>query len=327
MGEISAKATFQQPWWAMMVGRCVESHLRPCRCLVRCAFFVSTILFIAWFAFHVHVPAQERAHLQCKRRWRHRVSVEATNSKSRNHKYELVTCNNVVRAYPYCDYCWGHRHITLLRRPLSLSLKKWPLASLFSLCISMCGVCVAYHLRSLHCLAFRLQMQCPNSHWSCTLQQIPASEAVLDKCGLPFSMILQPLAPTQSKIPVVNFGWERRGFWLLCVSFVAGALCVKVDILFRFCVQCCIDNSLSSVRWWYSLWMAVRFYFFLLCFCKYNRKVGIVRCRRCRAYVNPFVTFLDGGKRWRCNLCYFVNDVPAGMYMYVYCAHSLLLLR
>ncbi|XP_046721884.1 protein transport protein Sec24B isoform X2 [Silurus meridionalis] len=35
----------------------------------------------------------------------------------------------------------------------------------------------------------------------------------------------------------------------------------------------------------------------------------IVRCRTCRTYINPFVSFLDQ-RRWKCNLCYRVNDVP-----------------
>ncbi|XP_019497700.1 PREDICTED: protein transport protein Sec24A [Hipposideros armiger] len=33
----------------------------------------------------------------------------------------------------------------------------------------------------------------------------------------------------------------------------------------------------------------------------------IVRCRSCRTYINPFVSFLDQ-RRWKCNLCYRVND-------------------
>ncbi|XP_076926747.1 protein transport protein SEC24 A-like isoform X1 [Bidens hawaiensis] len=36
---------------------------------------------------------------------------------------------------------------------------------------------------------------------------------------------------------------------------------------------------------------------------------GIVRCRRCRTYVNPYVTFTDGGRKWRCNICALLNDV------------------
>uniref|UniRef100_A0A671LDN0 Protein transport protein Sec24B-like n=1 Tax=Sinocyclocheilus anshuiensis TaxID=1608454 RepID=A0A671LDN0_9TELE len=35
----------------------------------------------------------------------------------------------------------------------------------------------------------------------------------------------------------------------------------------------------------------------------------IVRCRSCRTYINPFVSFLDQ-RRWKRNLCYRVNDVP-----------------
>ncbi|XP_042431796.1 protein transport protein Sec24-like At3g07100 [Zingiber officinale] len=44
--------------------------------------------------------------------------------------------------------------------------------------------------------------------------------------------------------------------------------------------------------------------------------VGIIRCRRCRTYVNPYVTFTDVGRKWRCNLCSLLNDVP----MEYYCA-------
>lgn len=35
----------------------------------------------------------------------------------------------------------------------------------------------------------------------------------------------------------------------------------------------------------------------------------IVRCRRCRTYINPFVTFTDQ-RTWRCNMCHATNEVP-----------------
>ncbi|PQQ10286.1 protein transport protein Sec24-like [Prunus yedoensis var. nudiflora] len=35
---------------------------------------------------------------------------------------------------------------------------------------------------------------------------------------------------------------------------------------------------------------------------------GIIRCRRCRTYVNPYVTFTDAGRKWRCNICALLND-------------------
>lgn len=35
----------------------------------------------------------------------------------------------------------------------------------------------------------------------------------------------------------------------------------------------------------------------------------IVRCRTCRTYINPFISFVDR-TRWKCNLCYRVNELP-----------------
>ncbi|KAF2711466.1 Sec23/Sec24 family protein-like protein [Pleomassaria siparia CBS 279.74] len=40
-------------------------------------------------------------------------------------------------------------------------------------------------------------------------------------------------------------------------------------------------------------------------------ETGPPRCRRCRAYINPFMTFKSGGNKFICNMCTFPNDVPA----------------
>ncbi|KAJ3238647.1 COPII subunit [Chytriomyces hyalinus] len=37
----------------------------------------------------------------------------------------------------------------------------------------------------------------------------------------------------------------------------------------------------------------------------------IVRCRRCRTYINPWVQFVEQGTRWKCNMCFLTNEVPA----------------
>ena len=37
---------------------------------------------------------------------------------------------------------------------------------------------------------------------------------------------------------------------------------------------------------------------------------GIVRCRQCRTYINAYVQFVDGGRRWKCNVCGSFNEVP-----------------
>src|SRR6201999_343151 len=39
-------------------------------------------------------------------------------------------------------------------------------------------------------------------------------------------------------------------------------------------------------------------------------ETGPPRCRRCRAYINPFMAFRSGGNKFVCNMCTFPNDVP-----------------
>lgn len=40
-------------------------------------------------------------------------------------------------------------------------------------------------------------------------------------------------------------------------------------------------------------------------------KTGPARCTRCAAYVNPFVRFLEGGRKMVCNICGHWSEVPA----------------
>jgi protein transport protein SEC24 len=37
---------------------------------------------------------------------------------------------------------------------------------------------------------------------------------------------------------------------------------------------------------------------------------GPPRCRRCRAYINPFMQFVAGGNKFVCNMCTYPNDTP-----------------
>lgn len=41
---------------------------------------------------------------------------------------------------------------------------------------------------------------------------------------------------------------------------------------------------------------------------------GVIRCKSCRTYINPFVKFVENGRRWRCNNCAHINDVPNAYY-------------
>ncbi|KAG5440090.1 hypothetical protein PCK2_000602, partial [Pneumocystis canis] len=40
-------------------------------------------------------------------------------------------------------------------------------------------------------------------------------------------------------------------------------------------------------------------------------EMGPPRCRRCRAYINPFMSFIQGGSKFVCNMCLFPSDVGA----------------
>ncbi|BFZ56751.1 COPII subunit [Savitreella phatthalungensis] len=37
----------------------------------------------------------------------------------------------------------------------------------------------------------------------------------------------------------------------------------------------------------------------------------IARCRRCRTYINPYVSFVENGYKWKCNLCGYLNETPS----------------
>merc|ERR1719312_517273 len=39
-------------------------------------------------------------------------------------------------------------------------------------------------------------------------------------------------------------------------------------------------------------------------------ELGPVRCQRCKAYMSPFMTFTDGGKRFQCSFCKATTEVP-----------------
>eukprot|EP00759_Apiculatamorpha_spiralis_P042172 PhF_6_TR40427/c1_g1_i2/m.60277/K14007/SEC24; protein transport protein SEC24 len=84
-----------------------------------------------------------------------------------------------------------------------------------------------------------------------TCSAVPANFPLAQKFALPIGFVLQPLAPLEEEVPVVNFGTGEN---------------------------------------------------------------AVVRCKRCRAYINPYVTFMDQGRKWTCNICRNLNDVPQPYY-------------
>lgn len=47
------------------------------------------------------------------------------------------------------------------------------------------------------------------------------------------------------------------------------------------------------------------------------REEGPPRCGRCRGYINPWVTWLEGGMKWCCNLCGGVTDVSQAYFSHL----------
>uniref|UniRef100_A0A8C5NHM0 SEC24 homolog D, COPII coat complex component n=1 Tax=Gouania willdenowi TaxID=441366 RepID=A0A8C5NHM0_GOUWI len=44
---------------------------------------------------------------------------------------------------------------------------------------------------------------------------------------------------------------------------------------------------------------------------------GPVRCNRCKAYMCPFMQFIDGGRRFQCGFCSCVNEVPDSYFQHL----------
>ena len=43
-------------------------------------------------------------------------------------------------------------------------------------------------------------------------------------------------------------------------------------------------------------------------------QAGVIRCKDCRAYINPFVEFHSNDTQWRCNLCFANNECNKAYY-------------
>ncbi|KAG7330144.1 hypothetical protein KOW79_006366 [Hemibagrus wyckioides] len=46
-------------------------------------------------------------------------------------------------------------------------------------------------------------------------------------------------------------------------------------------------------------------------------EAGPIRCNRCKAYMCPFMLFIDGGRRFQCGFCNCVNEVPVQYFQHL----------
>lgn len=100
-----------------------------------------------------------------------------------------------------------------------------------------------------------------------TMNTVPATGSLLNKIKLPFAIHIHPYKDMNKQ-----------------VSFV---------FLFYFLFKDRCDVLIS-----------VSFFFFQMC--PVIHPTAIARCRVCRAYINPFVHFVDS-RHWKCNLCFRPN--------------------
>ncbi|XP_039239441.1 protein transport protein Sec24D, partial [Pipra filicauda] len=46
-------------------------------------------------------------------------------------------------------------------------------------------------------------------------------------------------------------------------------------------------------------------------------ETGPIRCNRCKAYMCPFMQFIEGGRRYQCGFCNCINDVPSFFFQHL----------
>lgn len=106
-----------------------------------------------------------------------------------------------------------------------------------------------------------------------TVSKIPSTKDLCDGSGIPLGVIVQPFAESFS-----------------CPSVFHSPAGMSRDLP----VVDCTSGSGSA---------AVNYQAVAAC------SGGIQRCKNCMAYINPFVIFSSGGRRYKCNICEDDNDV------------------
>lgn len=167
----------------------------------------------------------------------------------------------------------------------------------------------------------------------CTLTSIPQTQALLNKARLPLGLLLHPFRDLQVGYfilyitPPVPSAILAHVFSILTDYFLDISLdtwCINRFRGFQTCSRClekvtpevklgrkCVEFSsqtLLLVTSFASIFASSR-----LQQLPVITSNTIVRCRSCRTYINPFVTFLDQ-RRWKCNLCYRINDGKSPAY-------------
>jgi len=124
-------------------------------------------------------------------------------------------------------------------------------------------------------------MNCNPRYLRLTTSAIPSSQSLLSRWHCPLGAVVCPLAEAPDGVSVcqIEVKWQS-GYALFTACLIIPLICLG---------HCCsfIQEEVPVINF---------------------VSTGIIRCRRCRTYVNPYVTFTDSGRKWRCNICALLND-------------------
>lgn len=121
-------------------------------------------------------------------------------------------------------------------------------------------------------LAEMYPMNCNPRYLRLTTGALPSSQSLASRWHLPLGAVVCPLAESPDGVSAC----------LTCLMS-SNMLVLLIHLLTVFCLQ----EEVPTVNF---------------------APASVVRCRRCRTYVNPYVTFTEAGRKFRCNVCTLLND-------------------
>ena len=117
-------------------------------------------------------------------------------------------------------------------------------------------------------------MNCNPRYLRLTTNAIPSSQSLASRWHLPLGAVVCPLAEPPDGVSASVPSLMSSNILVTCYVSL-------------FITVLCFQEELPVVNF---------------------APASVVRCRRCRTYVNPYMTFTEAGRKFRCNVCSLLND-------------------
>ncbi len=114
------------------------------------------------------------------------------------------------------------------------------------------------------------------------MYSVPCTKDLLNGCKVPLGLVLQPLAA----VPTEEVSYLCTG--LIRDNNFSYSLIICDGILTIVCV--CVQNTMNNTT------------------LVDHGPSGPLRCNRCKAYMNPYARFVDGGRQYLCPICQCSNE-------------------